>query len=305
MLAWQLAASGTQVTLAVRRETQAGALSRGGLTLFDAQANKVGVQRSSVVTAKDLVPVHEVVFVATKAYDVRAAVRDFRALIGPTTVVVSLQNGIGSTADIEAALAEGGGSALIARAVTNNGATRLSDTAVRIGGRGQTYLGAAPGQHGGQTAARRAAAALLCQAGWQTEQVDDIEPFLWGKLLVNAGINPVTALLGAPNCVLLENEAAATAMELVVSEAVGVIAQLGIVIPWDEPMAEVRRVIRATGANRSSMLQDLEAGRRTEIDYINGAVISYGRRVGVSSTANRVLLALVKARERQVHSENN
>lgn len=297
VLAWQLAASGLPVTLAVRRETQAEALEQSGLSLFDPQHKLIGVQRPRVVTIRDSLVTQDIVFMATKAYDVAAATWDFRALIGQHTAVVSLQNGIGSIAEIASALAEGEPSRIV-RAVTNNGATRLSDTAVRMGGCGRTYLGTTPGGHNAEQAADLAKiSSLLVQAGWETELVGDIEPFLWGKLLVNAGINPVTALLGEPNRVLLENEAAATVSQLLVSEAKAVVAQLGIALPWEEPMTEVWRVIRATGANRSSMLQDLETGRRTEIDYINGAVIDYGRRVCLTTTANEVVRALIKARE--------
>jgi len=297
LLAWQLAAAdpAADITVAVRRPGHAEALRRDGITLLDPASRSLGTVFVDAITVEEAAEVHEAVFVTTKAYDVCGAVRSFRSLVGPATPVVCLQNGLGIADDVRSVLGSDHVPPVV-RALTNNGATRVSDNVVRMGGQGETHVGPAFGGAGCEHAIRDTGA-ILQAAGWETHLVSDITPFLWGKLLVNAGINPITALLGQPNGVLLDNPEAARACRLVTTEAARVARALGVELPWPDPVEETARVAGYTAKNRSSMLQDLDAGHRTEIDYINGAVIRYGAKVGVDTPFNRLLAMLVRARE--------
>ncbi len=115
-------------------------------------------------------------------------------------------------------------------------------------------------------------------------------------MIVNAAINPVTAILRARNGVILEDPNARALAEAVVREGIEVVNRLGIRLPSD-PLAETLRVAETTRDNKSSMLQDVLNRRRTEVDYINGAIVIKGREVGVNTPVNYVLWLLVKALE--------
>jgi len=116
---------------------------------------------------------------------------------------------------------------------------------------------------------------------------------LWGKLIVNAGINPLTAILGVPNGVLLERPHARALMRATVMEAVAVAHARGVTLPYPDPVAAVEQVAHKTGSNRSSMLQDVTRGAPTEIDAINGAIVGEGREVGVPTPINETLWRLI------------
>lgn len=135
----------------------------------------------------------------------------------------------------------------------------------------------------------------LARGGAAVRLVDDVEPYRWAKLVVNAAINPVTAILQAPNGVLLENPWARALAEKLALEAAAVAAAVGY--PVEGAVDTVFTVARATASNISSMAQDLARCRPTEVDFINGAVIKYGAARGVATPHNYVVYTLVKALE--------
>lgn len=237
------------------------------------------------VTAAPAEPV-DLLVVLVKAYATKEAVRWAAGAVGPATVALTLQNGLGNAE----ALAEVVGPERVLAGTTAQGATWLSPGRVRHAGRGPTYI--APWAPGGADPAP--VAGLLGQAGIPTEAVPDPQPMLWGKLAVNCGINPLTALLRVPNGELLNRPGARRLMEAAAREAGAVAAAAGVALPAD-PVERVLAVAAATAANRSSMLQDVERGRRTEIDAINGAVALRGRRLGVPVPVNETLAELVRS----------
>ncbi len=113
--------------------------------------------------------------------------------------------------------------------------------------------------------------------------------------MVNAGINALTALLRVSNGALAEAAEVRALVAQAVAEAAAVAEALGIRLPYDDPLAHVLAVARATGANRSSMLQDVLRGSPTEIAAINGAVLREGRRLGVATPVNQLLAELMAA----------
>jgi 2-dehydropantoate 2-reductase len=126
---------------------------------------------------------------------------------------------------------------------------------------------------------------------------DDVDSLVWGKLVVNAGINALSALLRLPNGALAELPTARDLMAAVVSEAAAVAVARGVQLPYADPVVHVAGVARATAANRSSSLQDILRGAPTEIAAINGAVAREGQRHGVPTPLNALLAALVAALE--------
>jgi 2-dehydropantoate 2-reductase len=124
-----------------------------------------------------------------------------------------------------------------------------------------------------------------------------VQNLIWGKLLVNVAINALTAVLRVPNGDLLRISPAAEVMRAAVAEAEAVAKALGVALPYPDAWAQAARIARRTAANRSSMLQDIEHGRRTEVGQINGAVAEAGRALGIPTPVNDTLTRLVKCLE--------
>jgi len=199
---------------------------------------------------------------------------------------VTLQNGVGNLEKLQAAL--GQRSTL---GVTSLGATLERPGVVRHAGEGPIHLAppAVPKDHPVQ-AAFGALADALRAARFDLHLSEDVVSLVWGKLAVNAGINPLTALLGVPNGFLAEHRACRRLMEEAAREVGAVAEAQGIALPYDDPSAAALDVARRTAANHSSMLQDRMQGRPTEIDAICGAVVAAGKRHGVPTPVNHLFL---------------
>jgi 2-dehydropantoate 2-reductase len=202
-----------------------------------------------------------------------------------STLVVTLQNGLGN----RETLAETLGAARVTQGVTALGATLLDPGRFRHAGQGATVFGAMPD---GGTARL---AELFRAAGLPADVSDDLDALVWGKLIINVGINALTALLRVPNGALADVPEARALAEQAAREAVTVAHARGIRLHEPDPVAHMLSVARATGANRSSMLQDVLRGSPTEINSINGAVVREGRRLGIPTPVNDLLTALVQA----------
>lgn len=247
---------------------------------------EVRVRPVRAVSDPALVGPCEAAIVLVKARQTPWAAAACQVLLAPGAVAYTLQNGVGNREALAAELGE----ARVGQGVTALGGTLLGPGRVRHAGMGLTTLGAAPDR-----ARAEELASLLTAAGLPAEVSDDVEALLWGKLVVNVGINALTALLRVPNGALADIPVARELMAAAVGEAAAVAAARGVRLPYDDPVAHVEAVARATGANRSSMLQDVLRGAATEVAVINGAVVREGARLGVPTPLNAALLALVEA----------
>ncbi len=211
-----------------------------------------------------------------------------RTVLARTGVAYTLQNGLGN----REILAEALGEERVGQGVTSLGGTLLGPGRVRHAGMGPTLFGAAPDR-----ALAGALADLFNRAGLPAEVQEDVTGLVWGKLIVNAGINALTALLRVPNGALADAPAARDLLAAAAREAAAVAAALGVQLPYADPVEHVLEVARATAANRSSTLQDVLRGAPTEIAAINGAVAREGARVGVPTPVNALLASLIEALE--------
>lgn len=227
----------------------------------------------------------DVVIVTVKSYDTVPAVEALRCF-WTESAFLSLQNGLGNVE----ALAER--APRVFGGVTYHGVTFLEPGRVEHAGSGDTVLG--PYQGTSLVEADRIAAAFQ-ECGLAAITTEGIRTVIWEKAVVNACFNPLTGLLHARSGVLASSEHLLECCELVVKEAVAVASAHGIALEPDRLMNRVRAVSSATSRNKSSMVQDMERGRRTEIDAINGAIHRLGRERGIDCPANHVLTLLVKA----------
>jgi len=135
---------------------------------------------------------------------------------------------------------------------------------------------------------------LLNRAGLEAHATTEIQGRLWGKAIANSAINPLTALWRVANGELLSSQDRRTMMAHLAREALLVAQASGREPPFEDAVAYVEAVCRATAANRSSMLQDVERGHPTEIESINGIVVSEGLRLGVPTPFNQAVWLLVR-----------
>jgi 2-dehydropantoate 2-reductase len=226
----------------------------------------------------------DLVVVTTKAFDTPAAADALST--GDVGSVLSLGNGMGNEDVLASRLASP-----VVAGTTALGATLEAPGRVAWLGRGETVVGPWTDDAGD---AARAAGAAFDAAGLPTTVTDRVERRLWEKLAANAAINPLTALAGVQNGAVLDDPLGDTAT--VTAREVGRAARAsGVDLADEDAVESMVRVARATAKNRSSMAQDLDASRRTEVDAINGHVVE---RLGTDAApVNATLAALVRARE--------
>jgi 2-dehydropantoate 2-reductase len=236
--------------------------------------------------AKDAWPA-DLALLLVKSWQTGAATGLAQESMAPNGLAITLQNGLGNLETIAAHL----GSARSVQGVTSEGATLLGPGEVRHAGHGHTYFAA------DKTTRDRldATAALFRKAGFATTVVDDAQSLIWGKLAINAAINPLTALLQVPNGRLLQHRLTVDIMTKAALEVATVAKQLNIILPFDDVPEQAVAVARATAENRSSMAQDIARGMPTEIEQISGAVVRHGQSLGIPTPLNEALLHLVRA----------
>ena len=208
--------------------------------------------------------------------------------VRPDGCVLTLQNGLGNREVLERACGRG----RVGVGVITAGATLVAPGRVFMADRGRVTLAG----DGIGPAAAESLAGLFAGAGFAVETAGDFEPVVWRKLAVNCAINPLAALLGVPNGALLDSAPARQRLAGAAREVGAVAAARGIVL-GDDPARLALEVAARTTRNRSSMLQDLERGAPTEIEFLCGAVAREGRRLGVPTPINDWLWSEVRRRE--------
>lgn len=270
---------------------QLAALRRDGLRLEYPDGR---VTRHALAVCDDATQIGGVsnALVAVKSRQTIAAAHSIAKFLPADGLAVTLQNGLNNRAALRSVL----GNERVTLGVTAQGATVVGPGIVRHAGHGPTYLGRDAVLGSPQRARLDELAFLFKQAGLETHLVDDTDGLVWSKLAVNAAINPLTALLRVPNGALLEHEALVMLMRQTAAEVAAVAAAQGIPLAGDTADRALA-VARATAANHSSMLQDVERGALTEIEAICGAVARTGRTAGVPTPLNSRLLDLVRQLE--------
>ena len=236
----------------------------------------------------------DAIFIAVKAYGLEQALEEIRGCTCIDTAVVTLQNGWDPHG---AALKVYGPRAV--HVVTTMGSRRAGGV-VELASWGRFFVGSRLGITKFAVTVTR----ILRDAGLEALIVEDIDAWTWVKLAINAAVNPLTALLRVENGFLKEENANEIA-HAVVDEVARVASKcLGIDLPLD-PHALLEEVIKSTASNKSSMLQDIEGGRATEVDYINGAIHEIAKACGLDDRVNYVLFKLVKSLERAIKGVRN
>ncbi len=284
-----LTRSGEDVWLVTKRKEHFEKISESGITLEEKGISyqidvKITLDAGSIGKA-------DLVLYFVKTYQTEKAVSDSLTLEKDDTVFLSLQNGIGNDDVICNKIDR----KKVLLGITNHGATLLGPGHVRHAGWGETYIGELDGRI---TERANQVARMFKKAGIETAVSDRIYDLIWEKLFINVGINALTALTGFKNGELLDHPETVEMMESLVSEAIEVAKAKGIKIHGD-PIEKVKKVAEATRENRSSMGQDFDYHRQTEIDSINGAIVKEAKALGIDVPYNRAITNLVKVIEKR------
>lgn len=237
------------------------------------------------------VSIADFVLILVKAYDTEAAVARIAPYLQRHATVVSLQNGLGNVERIRRQLPPG---QMVLGGVTSQAARRISPGLVLHTGQGLTRIGyrSGPEQAGAQRLVE-----LLNRAGLPAQTTAHLDHAQWQKLAINSAINGPTAIARVANGEILRNPHLLAAAEALADESAHIAAAHGVVLSGVG--AALRETLVATASNRSSMLQDIEANRRTEVDAIYGEQIRASTLRGVSSPALTLMDALVRAVSRE------
>jgi len=280
--------SGEEVWLVDVRREQTETIASIGLTLEE--KGNLRIIRMHATTDVTSIGKADLVLFFVKTYHTEKAVTDALVLEKEDTVFLTLQNGLGN----EEVLCKQVDPKKVMLGVTYHGATLLGPGHIRHAGWGKTYVGELDGK---VTLRANQIVHAFREAGFEAEVTSHIQDIVWNKLFVNIGINALTALTGFKNGQLLDYPETRELMEALVSEAVEVAREKGISLEGN-PLEHVRQVTEGTRENRSSMGQDFDYRRKTEIDAINGAIVQEARRLGISAPFNQAVTDLVKAVEK-------
>ena len=280
-----------QVTLVGNWAAQLTALTNRGLRFIQPNGRSQTYNLTVTNEPQTAAPA-DLALILVKSHQTEQAAQTASQLLAPEGVALTLQNGLGNLEKLTAVL----GSRRTNLGITSEGAALVEPGVVRHAGAGQTYIA----QTTETAVPPQKIVSLLQAAGFHTSLAENVSGLVWGKLAVNAGINPLTAVLQVPNGFLAENELARQLMEQAAQEVALVAAAQKLELPFTDAAAQALAVAQATAANHSSMWQDLANGRPTEIEAICGAVVTAGQQWGVATPVNKVLQTAVLRAEQGV-----
>ena len=274
---------------AVTREQSARAISEKGLILAGAWGN--GTYRFPCICEPPRKEHFDYILITTKAYDTRRACMQYSGLFEGSEIV-SLQNGLGSAEAIRAF------SDRVIAAVVMSGFVMEDQNRIRItANAGASLVGRFPE---GIDSEVRALAALMSGAGIPARADAAIRSNIWSKNLISCTLNPISALLDV-RYGLLTSDPGFEVISGIAREVFLVAHAEGVPLLWETPdkfLDYLRHdLIPAMADHSSSMLQDIRNRRQTEIDFMNGAIVAFGKKHGIATPYNECLTSFIKFRE--------
>jgi 2-dehydropantoate 2-reductase len=284
-----LAHNGNDVTLVDVAPQPVEAINANGLKIEDRSGEALVVRVRATTDPRSVGPV-DLALVFVKCYHTESAIQNAMPLIGPATIVLSLQNGWGNAPRITSILGE----ERVLVGVTYHSGTLIGPGHVLHAGKGATYIG----ELNGQVSERlRHIAETFTAAGLDATPSDAVLNVIWSKLALNACTLPTSALLHFYAGQLIEHDGTLALMRALLREVVAIAQAQGITLDEHERWDAITKVLQGAKTGKASMLQDVENERRTEIDVINGAIVAAGQRLNIPTPYNDSMVCLVKALE--------
>ena len=282
-----LARAGNDVTLTDVSRPAVDAINAKGLSIEEKDGSVAKITIPATDDPARIGPVDLIVnFV--KCYHTESAIRAALSMLGPQTAILSLQNGWGN-ADRIAAIA---GKDRVIVGLTYHSGTLLGPGQVKHPGTGLTHLGEISGA---VTPRVEAVASVFAAAGIEVAATDRILDEIWKKLALNACTLPTSALLGFFANELVVYDGAKQVMAMILREVVDVAAANGIALDYDERWGAITGLLEKAVGGKASMLQDVQAARKTEIEVINGAIVAAGRKAGLATPVNQTMVSMIEA----------
>jgi len=292
LFSWYFSRAGIDTVIYEKSDETVSAIS-SGLTIStiegDSLINPVISGDPSVLSDADII------FLFVKSYSTAEAVNSVAGIIRPDSIIVSLQNGLGNYENITRYISAG----RVVYGTTTFGAAKISPAKVVFGGKGTVNIG------GADSSAVQKVHKLISESEIDVYISDNPERIVWLKALINAGINPVASILGIKNGEILENNNALELQELILEEAVAAARFRGNSFEYENILRETRVICGRTALNTCSMLQDLRACRKTEIESINMKITEYGEAAGLDMKCNRTVSLIIRAMEEKNIKEGN
>ena len=283
-----LTESGEDVTIFCKSKDQAQDLNRDGLIITAGDKRRL-VKVKSDFDARNIEPMELVLFLV-KSYDTRRSVKDALPFVSDDAFVLTLQNGLGNIEELSDVF----GKKNIIAGTTSQGATLIRPGEILHAGKGHTSIGELDGDI---TDRLLRINSVFNKAGLETKIVTNILEKMWVKVVVNAAINPITALARIKNGDIIKDPNLNGLCKKVMLEALQVAVKLGINIDHQVVLDTFYSIMESTTSNNSSMLQDVLNDKQTEIESLNGKIISLGKEIGVNTTVNEVLTGLIRGLE--------
>lgn len=277
------------VYLIRRAEEHVRAIRENGLIIEKNDGSAQTFHPFAMTNPNDIPVGVELALIFTKSYDTEAAAQIAKSLLRQDGIALTLQNGLGNLEIIENIIGRGRAVA----GVTSHGATMLKPGRVRHAGIGSTTIATLPGKE----KLLQEIVKTFESAGIEVSLTESADNLIWGKLIINVGINALTAILRVQNGILGITPQCEKIMACAVEEAVAVANALNIIIPYPSPLEQVKKVCAATAQNRASMLQDILNSRQTEISVINRAIVRKGQESGIPTPCNLFLSEIIEALE--------
>jgi 2-dehydropantoate 2-reductase len=285
-----LAEAGHEVWLLCKRETYVNAIRDKGLCIQEMDREKVIKHIQATISSSEIGET-DLVIVLVKSGITREAVIKNKNLFGHHTIVLTLQNGLGNIEKMGQVVPKKN----IIAGITAHGSTMLEPGKIRHAGEGETYIGEMDGQLSERI---QKIAEVFRKAGIRTTVSNNILGLVWRKLLVNIGINALTAITGLKNGQLIQSSEMEELLEWTVKEGWEIANAKGIELDCDDPILYTKKVCKATADNQSSMLQDILNKKRTEIGMMNGAIVNEGKKLGIPTPINQTLTNLISTIEK-------
>lgn len=280
LFAARLSNAGINVTMLGSWKEGLDALNKNGARLVDANGDEKSYPVQALRECKNV----RYAIVLVKSWQTERVALQLEKCLAEDGVVLTLQNGLGNGEILADILGE----ERVAQGVTVVGASLLEPGIVKISGEAKVSVEAHP--------RLGAINAFLTEAGFALESVPNAQSLIWSKLVINAAINPLTALLNIPNGDLLKIPQAKKLMGELADETASIAKTKNVPLSFDDPVKAAEDVARKTSSNISSMLQDLRRGAPTEIDAICGAITRVGQDTGIATPLNKTFWKLIRAK---------
>ena len=251
----------------------------------------IGGQRTIRVNATTNVEdigVADLIIMFVKSYDTEAAAAFARKIAGANTYVLTLQNGIGNIEVLNRLF----GTDRILAGTTDAAATIVSPGRVKHTAGGNISIGSLTGEI---TFRIKEIVDLLQKAGFNAHPTDNAIGMIWTKFIMNLAINPLGTILRVVCRGLIDNDYAKALMKNIVDEALQIAENKGIRLLYADMVQAAYDLAEKNADSQNSMLQDFLKGKRTEIDFISGALVREGEQIGIDTPVNRTVTYLVKA----------